>query len=329
MPQDDPSHEQSTAPLLHEEGVAEDDNKIAEQPLEQLGVEPTSPEPVQPSEATNSEIKMVETPPNTYVQSEAPADAPLQSGSKPKKFSKKLIITSFVLVNVVILASTVWLLAQPKKNQTSTKSDVQVSDTKSSNDASKNTDSIPEVAKTLHFSSSALKLEFDYPSSWRITSNPDNTYMSIQSGQFDLIQANGTQTKARAIITIYAKYPESSDDIGGSSVISATSEKLTYKNPTKVQRSQTNLTFTRAKGVDGPDNVTAMFISGDQSYTLGQLVSSKKYQTVNPFIIFKVNACDKLCSTADVIAPASMKVINELTVFATGKDIITSMRFSE
>lgn len=248
-----------------------------------------------------------------------------ETPSKPKRSRKRqLAYGGFIVVNIAILTVTLIVLRQPKTQSTATK--VSTADPgNSQTDVNKP----PEPPKTQHYVSEALKLEFDYPSDWRIESNPDSTFMAIQSAQFDAKMADGTTAKARGEIHIYAKYPETTHDVTSTMVISADSEKLTYKNPTKVQRTETLLSFVRDASVKKSDAVTASFISSDLNYKSGQLVGSKNYQKTNPFIIFKVSECDEHCAQAVGVLPIATDTLKGLSQFETAKAIITSMRFNE
>ncbi|HSX45136.1 MAG TPA: hypothetical protein VLF39_03475 [Candidatus Saccharimonadales bacterium] len=265
--------------------------------------------------------------------------AAVESENTSKKLSKSkfkgklqpILIILFCIVNVGILAATNVMMRIPKKQA----SIVSLPTTDSSKQQVATTTATKATEKpvTKHYTSDALKLDFDYPSDWRITSNPDSTVITISSAQFDADQGGGSTTPARAEITIYAKYPENNPDVNNDSIVGANSESLTYKSPTKVQRKVTNLTYilpsTLPSAIEvASDNLTSAFVSGNLVYKTGDQVNAKTYKRVNPFIIFEVNACDSLCTETQGVVPMAVDTFQNLDYFKTAKDIIASMRFN-
>ncbi len=244
--------------------------------------------------------------------------------AKPKRSKKRLIVyVLFVVINIAILVATLMVLKSPKQSsQTVLKSAGSEGNTA---DATKP----PETPQTLHYVSDALKLEFDYPSDWRIGSNPDNTYITIQSAPFQVNYTTGAQAKVRGYLTIYNEYPESNLDVESKSQIAAASEKLVYKNPTKIQRSETFLSFAHPSLYNNTNIVTAAFISSDLSYSPGQIVGSKNFTKTSPFIIFRLTECEDGCTQPSDLLPVSIDTMQQTTGLLTAKEIITSMRFSE
>jgi len=262
-----------------------------------------------------------------------PESTPADLQPKPKKriSRKTLYYMSFAIINITLLAASIYVMRAPIKHVQSAALPAQKASVTTSSvqeTTATATKAAAEAVRSVHYVSDALKLEFDYPSDWRISSNPGNTYMTIQSAPFDTNKANGTTGKARAEITIYAKFPETTNDIADNSVISTDSEKLVYKSPTKVQRTETNLSLSRENSVSQSGVVTAGFVSSDLVYKTNQLVGSKNYRKTNPFIIFKIRGCDDLCDQVDDFTPIAVDTFKQLTAYTTAKDIISSMRFN-
>lgn len=327
MADEDSQNEPAGAPPIQEntaiEAVPESDqNEPVRIDVSEDSADSDKPEPVEEPVVSDPE------PENPGETVAPPSEATTEhQAKKPKRSKKKLLfITGFAVLNIAILAGTAWALKFPKTASSSVATTVTT--TKSTDNSMDKTTTEPP--KTLHFNSDALKLEFDYPSDWRITSNPDNSYILISSAPFQIKQSDGTLTKVRAILTIFSKYVDTNVDVTSVDTIMSNSEKLVYKNPTKIQRKETFLSFKHSSLFTGTDIVTAAFISGDLQYKIGQSVGSKNFQKINPFIIFRYvddAECDDVCFGSQF--GVSRDVFQATTELETAKGTITSMRFNE
>lgn len=248
---------------------------------------------------------------------------------KPKRNKKRLLIYGLIiLINAAIITATTIVLRSPKKQSVATTASSE--NTTGSNPEINNN---VEPPKNLHYVSDALKLEFDYPSDWRIESSPSNTFITIQSPQTEIKQANGETTKGRVVLEVHAKYTEYFNGtpaiIDDKSIIAEDSERITYKNPTTVQRSETNLSFTRSANVGGSANgFDTVFVSGNLAYKAGAMVRTQAYKTINPFIIMYFNPCQEDNCGAYVPPRVDKAAFKSNQAFSSAKEIIASARFN-
>lgn len=308
---DDTNSEPSSAPALddhHEQPEQEATEHIVVDSQPETSEE-SSPEPVASTETEETPEKPAET-----------------TAEVPKKSKKKLLLTlAFVLVNTAILSGTGYLLMHKQKQPNTAMSTT--TEVKTTQGTTKSPDTPAEAPKTLHFTSDSLGFDFDYPSDWRIDSNSDNSFIIVQSAPFQVKQSDGSQKKVAATLIIYGKY-DPDLDVQDSDRIVNDSEQLVYKDPTKIQRKQTFLSYAHSSQYFNTDVVSTAFISGNLQYKVGQSVGSQNFQKINPFIILKLIDCVDTCNPS-FPSPVSRDEFVALDQLNTAKEMIKSMRFNK
>lgn len=250
--------------------------------------------------------------------------------AKSKRSKKRIFFYALiVLINAAILTATVIYMRRPDKQ-----AGVAHQQTQGAGDINADSTNTPEPPKNLHYVSDALKLEFDYPSDWRIESSPSNAFITIQSPKTDILQANGETSKGRVVMQIHAKYVDNFSQtpvtVDDATAIAYDSEKVVYKNPTTAQRKETHLTFSRSSNVGGPaTGFDTIFVSGNLVYKKGAMARSQAYKTINPFIIIYVNPClEDNCDTAYVPPRIQLETYQSMKTMTQVRDIIASARFN-
>jgi hypothetical protein len=227
-------------------------------------------------------------------EDEAPSHEQAEENSAGSHLKRNLLIAAVVVLNLGMgTASAAMLVKKPaqQKLQASTSS----ASTNTTVDQSSSAPAATADAKTLHYVSKPLNLEFDYPIDWHIYSDSSNKNISISSTPTDIKDATGRAEQGRLVINIDSKYPDNTYyTVDDNSVIVANSEAIKYSDPTKVQRQSTNISFARGQ-YDTGDSVSMMFISGNLNYSKGQHVADKNYKAINPFLTFYVDGCRSKC----------------------------------
>ena len=297
--------------------------------------EPTPPEATTEAEQDTSSTEPSETADNTDKENTEGDHTPSKQKADPKpksakkRLSKRAVLISLViLVNLLATGSSSYLfVASSKAKPVQVKSQTLTKETSDTTVSPASEPTTPTVT-TKHYTAEALKTDFDYPSDWYIASNGSDQIITIQSPHFQIKELNGKLSDAQVVIDITPKYSDNNYAfIYDDSRIVMPSEKLTYTNPTKVQRTETNLSFAQFPGTTDKNGLDILFVSGDQSYATGQTVGSKTYKTINPFIAIYIQDCFKGCqalSTAQIDA-ATYRSTDMLT---KAKDIVKSLRFN-
>lgn len=251
--------------------------------------------PVMPE--VTSEPAPVSTPEKIAIPETAvlPEPEPVAPTPHRRGHTLAIFITAVVIVNLTLAGGSGWLYYQ-KHKPTATGQSASLSGNSTSAASKK---PLPADPSTLHYVSEPLKIEFDYPVDWRVSSSSDNSAISLASAPFQFTTREGKQTKATINISISpASTTPTFPVVNDNDVIVADSESLTYTAPTKQQRSATNISFVNSNSVkDG--TIMGLFISGSFSYKQGEPVSSKDYKTVDPRIYLSLNDCaSELCRQA-------------------------------
>lgn len=295
------------------------------------GVEPKVTEPPEDSSAENPDTHFSPQPERPLLAATTLSVGTVAAPTKDSKLMRLAVVVA-VLVNVVMVGSSGYLFSVTKKSaanpdQASSKTNVALTQ----NQSTDKTTAKPEEPKIVHYSSEPLKLEFDYPSDWRIESDPSNKNIHLSSPLIKLNLADGSSAQAKVVIVIDEKYPGQLPYIVDNEArIVDNSQVITYSNPTTVQRKETNLSFSKVSSakVLTDSGISSLFISGNYAYKKGELVSSKKYTGTNPFISVYASAC--LDSSCDLFSAAEITpdTYKNSPTFQQVKTLLASSRFN-
>ena len=224
---------------------------------------------------------------------------PIVAAPQKRRFPKlRAFVIVVLLLNVGLAAGNERMYVKqlsydPKRGEDDRNLPTYASPSSKTELANKATPAAPStVSTTLHYTSAPLKIEFDYPSDWHVSSSSDNSTIKLASAPFQFTAVGGKQTAAtiNIAITPVAKAAASFNSVNESDVIAANSETLQYTSPTKSQRSVTNVSFANDHGLKN-NNILSAFISGDLVYKIGDVVGSKKFQSIDPQISMHVDDC--------------------------------------
>jgi hypothetical protein len=196
----------------------------------------------------------------------------------------------WVLVLVVVAAAAAgvyWFGNKQASKNTST--DTKLSGTaKQSGGATTQTpktDDMPSVP-TKHYDSTNYTLGIDYPENWKVSDTA--TKLTIASPSVALPSADGTTVNGHVVLTIQKQQGSIAGYPSGGATAVLLSKKLSYKQPTSVQRAQTYLSYLSYGKVDG---LNALYITGDNGYQQGQLVPQNDVIRADPLIGAVFESC--------------------------------------
>jgi hypothetical protein len=142
---------------------------------------------------------------------------------------------------------------------------------------------------TKHYDSVTYTLGFDYPQNWVVSDT--EAKLTVTSPSIKLKKADGSSTGVNVVVTIQNPQTNIPGYPANGATAALASDKLTYKQPTAVQRAQTYLTYLGYKST----GLDALYITGDNGYQQGQNVPMSDIVKGNPL----VGVTFQTCSTID------------------------------
>jgi hypothetical protein len=137
-----------------------------------------------------------------------------------------------------------------------------------------------------HYDSTTYTLGLDYPETWTLSDTAAR--LSLQSPSTEVKTSDGSTSNVRAVITIQnpqttsGAKPSVLDNFpADGAVATVSSDKLSYKKPTEVQRAETYLSYLSYGSAKGLDR---LFLTGDNGYQQGQLVPVSDVSKGNPLV---------------------------------------------
>lgn len=211
-----------------------------------------------------------EMPPAPVLDDELPPQPP-----KLKKSPKKGLMVVLVVILVLAVAGALgWFFLlrnqdQPAQQQSQTPAVEKPAAT----------DDVPEASNTETFTSSPYRITFQYPKTWTVTEDNDNSFL-IQSQEFTYKLASGESKKGN--FRVYVSKPADAADsaIIAKGVAIQPSTKLVYKKPTPAQRTDTNLSLF---GLDTENNFAFLLITGNFALQKGDTLGpnfGKEIETI-------------------------------------------------
>jgi hypothetical protein len=151
----------------------------------------------------------------------------------------------------------------------------------------------PQNVPTKHYDSATYTLGFDYPETWTVSDT--TAKLTVTSPAMQLVSASGARENAHVVVTIQNQQSAIAGYPAGGAVAALESDKLTYKQPTSIQRAQTYLSYLSYSQANG---LNALYITGDNGYQQGQQVPMSDIVKGNPLISVTFETCTSDdCST--------------------------------
>src|SRR6185369_3064534 len=112
--------------------------------------------------------------------------------------------------------------------------------------------------------------------------------LTVTSPNMKMSSTTG-QVNAHVMMTIQNPQTSIPGFPSGGAMANLSSDKLTYKQPSSVQRAQTYLSFL---GYKNPNGVDALFLTGDNGYQSGQQVPMSDVVKGNPLVSVTFVKCE-------------------------------------
>ena len=144
----------------------------------------------------------------------------------------------------------------------------------------------PVGTATKHYDSTIYTLGFDYPASWVVSDT--TTKLTVTSPAMQLSAIGGQKANAHVMVTLQNQQSTIPGFPPNGALATLASDKLTYKQPTSIQRAQTYLSYLGYRTTNGLD---ALYITGDSGYQQGQQVPASDVVRGNPLISVTFATC--------------------------------------
>ena len=195
---------------------------------------------------------------------------------KPKRRWPLVVLVVLLLAGAVV--GTYWFGLRKPSTPPASKS------TPTSHATKKTTQ--PAIVPTKHYDSDTYTLGFDYPQTWDVSDTAAK--LTVTSPAASLTTVDGKTVDAHVLVTFQnpqttiAGYPTTG------AIASLASDKLTYKQPTSVQRAQTYLSYL---GYASASSLDALYVTGDNGYQQGQQIPMSDVVKGNPLISVTFVTC--------------------------------------
>ena len=156
------------------------------------------------------------------------------------------------------------------------------------------------VVATKHYDSVTHTLSLDYPQNWIVADT--DAKITITSPNFAM-QTNGQAKPGHVLLTIQNQQSSVPGYPAAGALASMESQKLTYKQPSAVQRAQTYLSFV---GYGTKSNIDALYLTGDNGYQAEQNIPMTDVAKGNPLISVTFVECAKSFCTGGEVKPLTL-----------------------
>jgi len=149
------------------------------------------------------------------------------------------------------------------------------------------------AAPTKNYSSNNYSLSFDYPEDWVVSDT--SAKLTAASPALEMESAVGAKIQAHIVVTIESQQTSIPGFPSGGAVAALSSNDVSYKQPSSVQRAQTYvsyLSYTQSNGLD------AIYVTGNNGYQQGQQIPMSDIVKGTPLISVGFENCQSVdCST--------------------------------
>ncbi|HSX16332.1 MAG TPA: hypothetical protein VLF40_06075 [Candidatus Saccharimonadales bacterium] len=147
------------------------------------------------------------------------------------------------------------------------------------------------AAAAKRYDSTAHALSFDYPGNWVVADSPAK--LTITSPNMTMADLN-KQGSGRVVVTVQDQQTSVPGYPSGGALANLASEKITYKHPSTVQRTETYLTYVT---FGNPHGIDALFLTGATAYKLDDAVPMDDIIKGNPLVSVRfIHCADSKCA---------------------------------
>lgn len=234
-------------------------------------------------------------------QAEHPQPVALPPRKKRHPFLKALL----VLVLLAAATAGAWWIGNHEASAPSTKLPAP---TQSSKKAPATSQKL--ASPTTHYDSTRFGIGVDYPTTWKLTDTNDK--LLIASPSMQLTTENGSKVQGHVLVTVQNKQSSIPGFPSGGAVSALESQKITYKQPTPIQRAQTYVSFLSYTQVSSLD---AIYVTGDSGYLQNQLVPMSDVVQGNPLVSVTFVTCATSDCTSGTPTPLTLQASNWQNAF--------------
>jgi len=142
-----------------------------------------------------------------------------------------------------------------------------------------------KTVPTAHYDSTTYGIGIDYPNNWAVSDT--TAKLTIISPDVSM-ETPTSQTNGHVIVTVQNQQSAIAGFPADGAMASLGSDKLTYAQPTPVQRAQTFLSYL---GYSSADNLDALYLTGDAGYQQGQTIPLSDVIKGNPLVSVSFATC--------------------------------------
>jgi hypothetical protein len=214
---------------------------------------------------------------------------PSFAAAPPAKRKRRWPIVLLVVLLIAAAAAGAYWFGNKQADKTSSGSSTQQTNkTAGQKAASPATTAVP----TKHYDSTTYTLGIDYPQTWALSDT--SAKLTLISPAMQLVTASGA-TSGHAVVTFQNQQTTIAGYPSGGALAALESYKLTYKQPTSVQRAQSYVSYL---GYAQTTGLNALYVTGDNGYQQGQQVPMSDIIKGNPLISVTFQTCASSdCST--------------------------------
>lgn len=202
----------------------------------------------------------------------------------PKK--KRVWLRVLIMVVIILLLVAAGLVGYQKFVKSRVPAKTVTTTTSSKTPPSSSTHA--KVA-TEHFDSTNFNLGFDYPKGWTVADTGDGTLTVTSPASKG--QTTAGEAEIQTVMTIAPSGKNLTPFDSGNGLAVRNSDKISYTNPTSVQRADTYLTFVQYAATTGTGALDALYITGDYGYQKGQAVPKVDMAKLDPVVAVTFMKC--------------------------------------
>lgn len=158
-----------------------------------------------------------------------------------------------------------------------------------------------KTVPTAHYDSTTYGIGIDYPTNWIVSDTAEK--LTITSPTVSM-ETPTSQTNGHVIVTVQNQQPAIAGFPADGAMASLESDKLTYAQPTPVQRAQTFLSYL---GYSSADNLDALYLTGDAGYQQGQAIPLSDVIKGNPLVSVSFATCTSDSCANETPKPVVLK----------------------
>ena len=229
---------------------------------------------------------------------------------RPKR-GHGILITVIVVVSVAAAAYGSFWFGTHEANKKQVKNATQ----STASITTQNSNANKAQAQTKQYESTNFGLSFVYPVDWTVTES--SAKLTATSPTLSLETAVGARASVHVVLSIQNQTSSITGFPAGGAVASLESDKLSYVQPSTVQRAQTYvsyLSYTETNGLD------AVYVTGDNGYQQGQQVPMSDIVKGNPLISVNFESCQSDTCTTGTTDPVTLQA-NGWKTSTAGKQI--------